>query len=142
MHRTDNYSQQSSIIWPAWPNGWVFIYEQSGCGFESRCSHLNFRFCACFKQGVLWHSGNYRLWIHSEMRTWHDKTYSQMHRTRKYSQHSAVILQIWLNGWVFVYELSGCGFESRCSHLNSFCWFLEKSSWLDIWYKYQFWRRS
>ena len=22
-----------------------------------------------------------------------------------------------LNGWVFVYELSGCGFESRCSHL-------------------------
>ena len=23
----------------------------------------------------------------------------------------------WLNGWVFVYELSGCGFESSCSHL-------------------------
>ena len=21
---------------------------------------------------------------------------------------------VWLNGWVFVYELSGCGFESRC----------------------------
>ena len=27
-------------------------------------------------------------------------------------------LAIWLNGWVFVYELNGCGFESRCSHLN------------------------
>ena len=23
---------------------------------------------------------------------------------------------VWLNGWVFVYELSGCGFESSCSH--------------------------
>ena len=23
-----------------------------------------------------------------------------------------------LNGWVFVYELSGCWFESRCSHLD------------------------
>ena len=22
-----------------------------------------------------------------------------------------------LNGWEFVYELSGCGFESRCCHL-------------------------
>ena len=37
------------------------------------CSHLNFRFCACFEQGFLWHPGNYRVWIHSETRTWHDK---------------------------------------------------------------------
>ena len=43
MHCTDKYSQHSSIIWPVWPNGWVFIYELSGCGFEARCSHLNFR---------------------------------------------------------------------------------------------------
>ena len=46
------------------------------------------------------------------------KTYSQMHRTDKYSQHSSIIWPVWLNGWVFVYELSGCGFESSCSHLN------------------------
>ena len=25
---------------------------------------------------------------------------------------------VWLNGWVFVYKLSGCGFESRCYQLN------------------------
>ena len=37
---------------------WVFVYELSGCGFKSSCSQLNFRFHACFKQGVLWHSGN------------------------------------------------------------------------------------
>ena len=69
MHRTDKYSQYSSSVWL---NGWVFVYELSGCGFESRCSHLNFRFCACFEQGVPWHPGNYRLWIHSETHAWHD----------------------------------------------------------------------
>ena len=26
---------------------------------------------------------------------------------------------VWLNSWVFVYELNGCGFESRWYHLNS-----------------------
>ena len=40
MHRTDKYSQLSSIIWSVWPNGWMFIYELSGCRFESSCSHL------------------------------------------------------------------------------------------------------
>ena len=25
---------------------------------------------------------------------------------------------VWLNGWVFVYKLSSCGFESHCCHLN------------------------
>ena len=49
MHRTDKYSQHSSIIWPVWLKGWVFIYELSGCGFESSCSDLNFRFRACFE---------------------------------------------------------------------------------------------
>ena len=73
MHRTDKYSQHSSIIWPVWLNGWVFVYELSGSGFESRCSHLTFRYGACFEQGVPWHSGNCRVWIHSQTRTWHDK---------------------------------------------------------------------
>ena len=45
-------------------------------------------------------------------------TFSQMDRTCKYSQHSSIIWPVWINGWVFVYELSGCGFESSCSHLN------------------------
>ena len=25
---------------------------------------------------------------------------------------------VWLNGWVFIYKLSGCGFKSCCSNLN------------------------
>ena len=61
------------LYWPVWLNGWMFVYELSGSGSESSCSHLNCRFRACFKQEVPWHSGNYRLWIHSEMRTWHEK---------------------------------------------------------------------
>ena len=57
MHDTDKYSKHSPIIWPVWLNGWVSVYEQSGCGFESHCCHLNFRYGTCFKQGVPWHSG-------------------------------------------------------------------------------------
>ena len=45
-------------------------------------------------------------------------TYNQMRRTDKYSQHSSIIWQVWLNGWLFVYGLSGCGFESCYCHLN------------------------
>ena len=52
-----------------WPNDRVFIYELSGCGFDSSCSHKNFSFS---KQEVPWHSGNYRVWIHSEMCMWDD----------------------------------------------------------------------
>ena len=45
-------------------------------GFESSCSDFTFRFRACFEQGVPWHSGNYRVWIHSENAyvTWQEHT--------------------------------------------------------------------
>ena len=49
MQQTDLLQLDSN---PVWPNGSVFVYELSGCGFESSCSHLNFRFRACFEQGV------------------------------------------------------------------------------------------
>ena len=75
LHRADKYSEHSSIIWPVWLNGWVFVYELSGCGFQSCCSHLNFRYRPCFEQGVPWNSSNYRVWIYSETRTWHDNNW-------------------------------------------------------------------
>ena len=118
IHCTDMYSQHSSIIWPVWLNGWVFVYELSGCGFVSSCNPLNFRFHTCFKQGVLWNSDYYRVWIHSETCTWHDKNIQSNTPTDKYSQHSSLIWPVWLNDWVFVYKLSDCGFESSCNHLN------------------------
>ena len=40
---------------------------------------------------------------------------------------------VWLNGWLFVYELSGCGFQFRCSHLSSYTFpFLMLKSLLKI----------
>ena len=45
-------------------------------------------------------------------------TYSQLHYTNKYSQHSSIICPLWLNGWLFIYKLSGSWFESHCCHLS------------------------
>ena len=118
MHGTDKYWQQSSIIWPAWLNGWVFVYEIRGRAFESSRNHLNFGFRGCFEQLVPWHSGGYTVWIHSKRVRDMIRTYSQIHRTDQYSQHSSIIWPVWPNGWVFVDELTGFRFESSCSHLN------------------------
>ena len=35
--------------WSVWLNGWAFVYELSGCGFESHSSQLNFRYHASFE---------------------------------------------------------------------------------------------
>ena len=47
-------------------------------------------------------------------------TCSQMHHTDRNLQYSSVIWLVWLNDWVSAYEQSGCGFESRFCHLNTF----------------------
>ena len=125
MHRTDMYSQYNSIIWPIWLNGWVFFYKLSGCGFESRCSHISR--CTSHIAPV---SSKEFLDIQAAteceftLKRVRDiiRTYSQMHRTDKYSQYSSIIWTVWLNGCVFVYKLSGCGFESRYSHSNYRPW--------------------
>ena len=62
-----------------------------------------------------------------------------------------LVWPIWLNGWVFVYELIRCGFESRCSHLISlfyiypikliscsFTRFIHIFLWSLYWTKYLF----
>ena len=56
--------------------------------------------------------------------------YSQMHHRNNYLQHSLFIWLVWLNGWVFVYELIGCGIEPSCHHLYFRYWliFLVRSS--------------
>ena len=53
------------------------------------------------------------------------RIYSQMYHTDKHSQHSSIIWPVWLNGWVFVYKLSGCRFESHCSHIFLLWWSLK-----------------
>ena len=85
---------RNNTVWSVWLNGWVFVYELSVSGFESSCSHLNFRFRACFEQGVPWHSDIYRVWIHSETRTWHGK-----HIQSQIKQFSFFIMQTDYNGY-------------------------------------------
>ena len=53
-HQRKDYTKITSV----WLNDWVFIYKLSSCWFEPCCSHLIFRYCTCFEQGVPWHSGN------------------------------------------------------------------------------------
>ena len=143
MHCIDKYPQHSSIVWPVCLNGWVFVYKLGGCSFESSYGHLKFRFQASFEQAVRWHSDNYRVRIHSKTRTWHDKTDTKMHRTDKYPQHSSIIWPVWLNSWVFVFELTGSGFASSCSHLKFIfrAWFEQGVSWHSdnyrVWIPYE-----
>ena len=61
-------------------------------------------------------------WTHNHMKCICDliRTYSQMHHIDKYSQHRPIIWPVWPNVWVFIYKLSGCEFESCCSHSISF----------------------
>ena len=56
MHRTDNFSQHSLIIWPVWLNGWVLAYEVIGCGFESLCNHLIILWGLRFSWAILFFS--------------------------------------------------------------------------------------
>ena len=46
------------------------------------------------------------------------RTYSQIHCTGKYSEHSSILWWVWPNGWVFIDKLSGAAFKSTCNHLN------------------------
>ena len=122
MQRIDNYSEHSSIIWPVWLNRWVFVCDVSDSGFQSSYGHLNFRFHACFEQGVSWHSCKDIYAFTLELVREKTRTYSQTHRTDNNSERSSIIWPVWLNGSRFFYKISGSGFKSSWSNLNfRFC---------------------
>ena len=54
-------------------NDWVFVYETSGCGIDSRCRYLKVRYCAWFEQRAPWHLDNCRVYTHAKTRMWHGK---------------------------------------------------------------------
>ena len=114
VHRTGKYSQHSSIFWPAWLNGWLFVYQPSGCGFESICSHLNFRLRACFKQGVPWDSGNYKDSLLNTHLRWQEDTVNWRCRYVLLTQLNYLTS---LAKWLSV-RLRGCVLESSSSHFN------------------------
>ena len=70
------------------------------------------------------------------------KTYSQIDRTDKYSEHSSILWSVWPIGWVLIYELSGSVFQSSCIHFN----FRYRASFEQAiawhWGKYRVWIHS
>ena len=139
-----------STIWPRWANDWAVLWVliclvhltvcscQVTYTFQSKStlySCLNAKELLARSRHKIWslidcswtRTHNYLVWIHSEMLAWHDKNIQSNTRTGKYSQHSSIIWPVWLNGWMFAYELSGYEFESSCSHLNfKFCAYFEQ----------------
>ena len=64
--RTTYFLNEHSTIRPNWPNHWALFWVL--------ISMVDFNVCSCLTTYAFpWHSGNYRVWIHSETRTWHDK---------------------------------------------------------------------
>ena len=130
LHLTDKYSQHSSIIWPVWLNGWVFVYQVSGCKNKSHCCHLNFTNRVCFKQGFPWHSGNCRLYIHSRMRSWHDNNIQTLanfiwKNTPSKMKHKTLILE---------HKHGGLKFEDvTCKIMSLLQW-----SWINRFYDKSF----
>ena len=67
------------------------------------------------------------------------RTYNQMHPIDKYSKHSPIIWPVRLNGWMFIYKLSGSGIMFSCSHLNfrfntCFKEFLDIQATIECWF--------
>ena len=59
-------------------NGWVFIYKPNGSGFESSCSHLNFRFLSASSKAFLGIKATIECGFTLETRTRMTRTYSQL----------------------------------------------------------------
>ena len=96
MHHTDKYWEHSSIIWPIWPNGWVFVYELSSSGFESSCSHLKTSdFAPALRKEFLDIQATIECGFTLKRVRGMTRTYCQMHRTDKYSEHSWIIWAVW-----------------------------------------------
>ena len=70
----------------------MFVYELGRCEFESRCSHLNFRYRVCFEQRVPLHSGNCRMYIHSKTRKSHDKN-TQSYSEEVWSVNECIVVK-------------------------------------------------
>ena len=104
---------------PLSQTSWVFVYKLSGCGFESCCSHLNFRYRACCEEGVPWHSGNYRERIHSQnLEKSHMKLgpSNMAYLTRSNRWQSKILKQT--SVWIFVRTFDGPSYTDFVTDLQ------------------------
>ena len=108
MQRKYKDSRRNSIIRPVWRNSCVIVYELSRCGFKFLCSHLNFRYRACFQYKLLDIRENIECVFTLKCVRDMIIAQSQMHRTDKISQSSFIIWPVWPNSLVFLYKLGFC----------------------------------
>ena len=80
---------------------WLYILIKSRTRFRVH-PHFIVAWRNSFEQEVLWHSGNYRVLIHSETRKWHDKNIQL---------HACVVI-------IYVYVLCHIYFAIKCVHLS------------------------
>ena len=69
--------------------------------------------CSCLNVNELLAQNRYGIWSLSGC----NRTQIHNHLVCKRKLNHLAKL-VWLNGWVFIYELSVCGFKCCCSHLN------------------------
>ena len=109
MQHADKYSQHSTIIWPVWLNGWVFIQESSGCGFTSDMVPASSKEFLAFRQTT---ECGFNLKLVRDMIT----TYNQVQHTDKYSKQlnhlaslakwlSVCLWTKWLWVWILLLSL-------------------------------------
>ena len=77
--------------WPVWLNGWVFVYKLSGCGFESCCSHLNFRHRVYFECGLWIECGLTLKRVRDMIRTYNYLTASSFQPLTNVTKSTAMI---------------------------------------------------
>ena len=73
------------------------LYELSGSGFESSCSHLTSDFAPASSKGFFDIQATIECGFTLKRVRDMIRRYSQMHRADKYSQHSSVIWPVWQN---------------------------------------------
>ena len=131
MYGTNNYSQHSSIIWAVWLMVECLFTDLFVVGLSPVAVISATDFVAVSRKEFLCLQSTTECGFTLKLVQTMTRRYSEMHRTDKCSQHSSVIWQVWLNGWVFAYKLSGCGFVSSCSHLNFrfTAWFKQEVHW-------------
>ena len=109
----NNYNlQHSSIIWPVWLNGWVFVYKLSGCEFKSHCSHLIIITVSCFSK-------------HSIVYVWQSSEYASGSKYLRVLSMSLVLnvseFWIWIYLWFWMHQDTE---YARVTQGSEFAWII------------------
>ena len=102
-----------------------FLFKQNIIKTRSKMTVCSYQVTYAFQsESTLYSCLNVKdllAWNRHKIRSLSDCTWTQTHNHlvhKRTLNHFAKLAKLWLNGWVLVYKLSCCGFESSCSHLK------------------------